>query len=102
MGVLLCTPCFLQNHRTERSFHNADVIETYLTQIKQTVWILITKLDKAILKLRFLQSQSFLSKIPTEPETEWLLSKSSQRASDFKQKLEKMIEEIDPFQFKQF
>lgn len=51
--TLLCQVCLLQTHRQGTSFHDSELIELYATRLKQTVWLLITKLDRNILKLRY-------------------------------------------------
>lgn len=38
-------------------FHKNEYIEEFKVRVKQTVWLIITKLDKAILKLKFLIAQ---------------------------------------------
>ena len=43
------------NHRFTP--HNPELIDDFKVRVKQTVWLINTKLDKSILKLRFLKSK---------------------------------------------
>lgn len=50
---LVCTECMLSNYNT----NSTEFIEDFKVRVKQTVWLINTKLDKSILKLRFLKSR---------------------------------------------
>jgi hypothetical protein len=45
----------LANHRL--SPHSPEFIDDFKVRVKQTVWLINTKLDKSILKLRLLKSK---------------------------------------------
>ncbi len=65
-----------------------------MTHMKQTVWLLITKLDKSILKLRFLVSKLVATNYDD------VIRVSTQAKGDFQHALEQMIVQSDPFLFK--
>ena len=67
-----------------------------MTSVKQTVWLLITKLDKVVLKLKFLVSQCQCKNLQVTTQESSVLQCATDCKNYFQQSLEQMIVATDP------
>ena len=122
---LCCSQCMVKQHRNkDNTWHNTESIDEYRERIQQTVYVINSKLDNAIAKLRFLSAQLILvggleAKAKSEQDTkacalkdpnfdpnnislEYVLEMSVQSRTHSEQALQQMRANFEPFIFLKF
>jgi hypothetical protein len=89
---LCCRQCFAKYHRgvyrdcepgEPAKEHECEVIEDFQNRIKQTVWMINSKLDKSIQKMRFLIAELILvggleAKVKSEKDSKNIVKKEGE------------------------